>query len=114
MLFRRTALLITCVISFLLPASANARSGHADLWIYGGTLFKFFEDGKAPIGGAQTGPENDGVWSIADENGKPLFYGSSRSARKYIEKHVRSTSERYPIYLVATSECSVFTCQRFR
>lgn len=84
MMFRRTVLLVACIVSFMLPASAHARSGYADFWSYGSRLFQFFEEGKATLYERRVAaPGTRTPRSIADENGKPLFFGSSQSLEKY-------------------------------
>ena len=86
MKFRRTALLVACIFSFLLPASGHA-SGYADFWIYGSRIFQFFEEGKAILYERRVAaPGASAAHSIADENGKPLFFGSSNTLEKYTSK----------------------------
>ncbi|WP_430734932.1 PKD domain-containing protein [Halodesulfovibrio aestuarii] len=86
MLFFRMALLFFCVVPFLLPASAHA-GGSANFWLYGQALFSFHDDGTKTVTSSSPMELASGAssFSIAEEDGTPLFVGSGTVVYKVNE-----------------------------
>ncbi len=85
MFFRSITILFLCFIS-LLPASAQA-GGRANFWLYGQAFFRFHDDGTKTVTSSESGMDLGGTssFSIAEEDGTPLFVGSGTVVYKVNE-----------------------------